>query len=1133
MKTKSFFAGIAVLNFIAQSQLHAQATWTSSTLGGDWATPGNWTVSAGSAPSSNNGTPVALTFDTATANRTYTNTLTNFTASSITVNSGSRDNTVTGNAITLGGTFTVGTGNWQNFGIGMSLGAVRTFAIDSGQLTLSGDLTGASGGISKSGGGQLIISGNNSIGAAQRLNITSTSTVVLTSASALGAAATGTGTVSGQNGNGHITFTNNGAAVLSIINNSAINSYGLDAGSSSTGGTVTLGRATAGTGYVQNFAYATLGSRTMTFNQGSNVSSGNMTASIANVGLSAGNNDRVVTLNGSAAISLGDVATTANAGNNRRLGLAGTNANNAVTGVISNLATGVTGSSVLSLIKSDSSTWTLTGANTYTGITTIAGGTLQIGNGGATGTLSSSSAIQNGGILAFNRTGTITQGTDFAGTIGAYTTDFSSNTAGVALVTPVLGRLVKSASGNLILNGSNTLNATDSLTFSGSDSGTVTLRNAAALGAAGNSVRFSGGGSGVLDLQTDSSVNAYNISSGTFNGGTIISNRATTGAGITHTLGVLDLSSVTLTANTGGNVTSGTARVSFTELRMTGGNDNQPVTLAGSAAISVGSSSITNNGISKRLQLDGTNSGNSIGAITDTNNATAGSIVNVIKANSSTWTLNGTNTYTGTTAVNGGTLKANTTQAFGTNSAVTIANTAGAVLDLNDNNNSIGSLTGGGATGGNITLGSAKLTVGGNNTSPSAYAGVISGTGSLSKTGSGTLILSGINTFSGGTTVDNGTLTLSNGGAAGAIRGTLTVNSGATVTTTAGDALGYNVGTKVNTLNIIGGTLTHNSASNLTLSSATVNMTGGTLQSTGAGVIDIYDAQALGGGNPDSNTAINTLANSTTATIAGKLRLRQGDNDATGTVFNVANGAATIDLEVSAIMEDGPFQGAASAVQKTGAGTMLLSSNNTYTGTTTIKGGTLKLNSSTAIANSSTITVGDTGSSGAVLDVTAAGLTVGSTQTLGGIGTILATGRTVTASGTISAGNSVGILSIDGGTLALDSTSKFTFELGTSSDLISLLNLATLNLGSGTLGLSDFTFSDSGGFTDGVYNLITGAASFTGTLDTGNLTGSVLGRDGTLSMSGNNLILTVVPEPSAALIGSLGLLALLRRRRVG
>lgn len=177
--------------------------------------------------------------------------------------------------------------------------------------------------------------------------------------------------------------------------------------------------------------------------------------------------------------------------------------------------------------------------------------------------------------------------------------------------------------------------------------------------------------------------------------------------------------------------------------------------------------------------------------------------------------------------------------------------------------------------------------------------------------------------------------------------------------------------------------------------------------------------------------------------------------------------------------------------------------------------------------------MGDTGSTGAILNATTAGITVASTQTLAGIGKVLATGQTVLASGTISAGDSsVGTLSIDGGALTLDGTSKFAYALGTSSDLVSLLNSATLNLGSGTLGLADFAFSNSGGFAAGVYTLISGASSFTGSLDGADLTGSVNGLSSTLSMSGNNLILTAVPEPhTAAMLGSLGLIALRRRRR--
>ncbi len=129
-------------------------------------------------------------------------------------------------------------------------------------------------------------------------------------------------------------------------------------------------------------------------------------------------------------------------------------------------------------------------------------------------------------------------------------------------------------------------------------------------------------------------------------------------------------------------------------------------------------------------------------------------------------TLSGANTYTGATTVTGGSLiagvasVANVSGAFGNNSAVSLANTAGVSLDITGFNTQIGSLSGGGATGGNVTLGAATLTIAGNNASPVTYAGVISssGAGGLTKTGTGTQILSGDNTYTGATTVSNGIL---------------------------------------------------------------------------------------------------------------------------------------------------------------------------------------------------------------------------------------------------------------------------------------------------------------------------------------------------------------------------------------
>jgi autotransporter-associated beta strand protein len=81
----------------------------------------------------------------------------------------------------------------------------------------------------------------------------------------------------------------------------------------------------------------------------------------------------------------------------------------------------------------------LSGANTYTGSTTIGSGTLQIGNGGTTGSLSTSSAITNNGALVFNRSDTVTQGTHFS-------------TGGIS----GSGSLTQAGNGTLVLNATNT-----------------------------------------------------------------------------------------------------------------------------------------------------------------------------------------------------------------------------------------------------------------------------------------------------------------------------------------------------------------------------------------------------------------------------------------------------------------------------------------------------------------------------------------------------------------------------------------------------------------------------------------------------------------------------------------------------
>ena len=86
---------------------------------------------------------------------------------------------------------------------------------------------------------------------------------------------------------------------------------------------------------------------------------------------------------------------------------------------------------------------------------------------------------------------------------------------------------------------------------------------------------------------------------------------------------------------------------------------------------------------------------------------------------------------------------------------VTLSDVAGATLDLNNNNQTLATISGGGATGGNIQLGSAMLTIAGTGGS---FGGVISGTGKLVKTNTGTLTLAGANQYSGGTLVSSNTV---------------------------------------------------------------------------------------------------------------------------------------------------------------------------------------------------------------------------------------------------------------------------------------------------------------------------------------------------------------------------------------
>jgi autotransporter-associated beta strand protein len=126
------------------------------------------------------------------------------------------------------------------------------------------------------------------------------------------------------------------------------------------------------------------------------------------------------------------------------------------------------------------------------------------------------------------------------------------------------------------------------------------------------------------------------------------------------------------------------------------------------------------------------------------------------KIGTGTLVLSGINSYTGGTRVNDGTLTALNGNNIPNTGTVTLANVASAYLNI-AGSETIGPLSGGGATGGTVLLSANTLTISNNVTT--TFAGIISGTGgALIKTGTGKQVLSGNNSYTGSTDVNGGTL---------------------------------------------------------------------------------------------------------------------------------------------------------------------------------------------------------------------------------------------------------------------------------------------------------------------------------------------------------------------------------------
>lgn len=299
------------------------------------------------------------------------------------------------------------------------------------------------------------------------------------------------------------------------------------------------------------------------------------------------------------------------------------------------------------------------------------------------------------------------------------------------------------------------------------------------------------------------------------------------------------------------------------------GSTVETVWFNGATVSSVSNVILANIPTSKATTLTLDNSGNNhwvIGLNTGNNTVLLGSgdamtiAVNITQASgvtanltldglssSSTLTLGGTISYSGTTLISGGTLALSGSGLLPATTALTLANVSGAEFQLNGASQTIAELSGGGSTGGQVSLNSsATLTVGdGNNTT---YAGTLTGSnGSLVKIGSGTLTLTGADSYGGTTTLSGGTLLVDASGG-GNLNGTTTPTfaggtlsfkgKGSSTTSMTLGALSINAG---------GGQLLVNpngKATTIALGSITGNTLGGTLlvgeaANAGAGTVTI------------------------------------------------------------------------------------------------------------------------------------------------------------------------------------------------------------------------------------------------------------------------------------------------------
>jgi fibronectin-binding autotransporter adhesin len=727
--------------------------------------------------------------------------------------------------------------------------------------------------------------------------------------------------------------------------------------------------------------------------------------------------------------------------------------------------------------KDGSGTLVLSGTQTdVTGGITVTNGTLQTDAG-----------VISGKTITNNATLELTAGTYSAGTITNAGTLLKSGTGTLTLNTAMSGSGATTITGGTLTTGVNQAIAAGALNISGGSTLDLATRDAtvSALTLTGSSITNAG------TLTLGASANLTTLASPT----TSTIGGATLALGNTsHSFSIADGSAASdLTISAG---LTGTSAGTLTK------SGNGTLTLSGNNSLYAGNITM------------GTNSGL---LIVDHANALGSGVT---KFNGGTLTGNGTtlsllgNTYQlqGSGGTIGGnsdlTLNGNWTDTGATNLNLSITNTGNTTL------------------AGNFTISAAKTisTIVGTNLT---MTGILSGAGSgLTKSGTGTLTLSGANTYTGNTTITNGTLKL---GASNVIADTVNVIINAIAGATATFDLDGNSDTFAS-LTFGGTSGTATSTSNL---------------STGAGTLTL-------GGNLTYDATNHPLG----STLSGKLDLGASRTFAIGDSTNAAT-----DLAVSANISGTGF-----SLTKTGAGTLALSGTNTYSGGTTVSAGVIAANSSTALGtgvttidNTGTVAIPTAVKINSNFTVNSGGTLTGTgTAALGGIvngpGGTLAGTLTFASGSSLAPGSSPGLLNITGA-VTFASGSRYTWELGafstatpgTNFDQVIIANGGSLSLLAGATLVPTFTgtaTSPTAG--NGFWTSAQTWTVVTNSGGTGTVTGTAFSIDNSAwsgsgnfatALSNNEVLLTwtpsAIPEPStyAAIMGALALGATIWRRR--